>query len=122
MCPSKGLLSCFPDINFLRNDPPAARDQWVLKTSWYCASFALVDSVSASVGLLGSTASGKLPNLIKQAISSRRALVAVRLLPALASGSRLASTKPLVFPLETLTTGMPLNVARLSAASTELLM
>ena len=85
-------------------------------------AFALVASVSASVGFAGSTASGKQPNFIKQAIKSSRAFVAVRLLPAIASGSRLASTKPLVFPLETLTTGMPLNVARLSAASTELLM
>jgi hypothetical protein len=40
-------------------------------------------SVSGAVGLVGSTAVGKLPNFIKHAINNNRALVAVRLVPAM---------------------------------------
>ena len=52
-----------------------------------------------------------LPNFIRQAISSSRALVAVRFEPPMKEGSR-NGMKPSVLPRPTRTTGSPLCTAR----------
>ena len=93
----------------------------MLKTSRYLSSFASTALTSSGVGFAGSPAGGRAPNFIKQAMSSKRAFVEVRLLPAMDSGLRACSTNPAALPLPTFTKGMPQNVARFSAASTELL-
>src|SRR5262249_19398097 len=65
--------------------------QCVSNTAWYSARLACTACSSAGVGLSGSAAAGRLPNRNRQAMRSRRALVAVRLLPAMARWVRKGS-------------------------------
>jgi len=55
--------------------------QCVSNTVWYCARLAIVAVNSVSVGWPASSAIGRLPNFIRHAMSSSRALEAVRVLP-----------------------------------------
>ena len=72
----------------------------------YSASFSSVAARSPAVGWSGSLADGRLPSFISVAISSRRALVELRL-EAPMKGPLLAE-KPSVLPRPLNTTGMPL--------------
>src|SRR5882757_1550381 len=82
-----------------------AKHQWVSNTAWYAASLPSSAPVSCLVGWSGSRAGGSAPNFIRQASSSIRALVAVRLRPVMKGGT--AGVKPSLLPRPTRATGMP---------------
>jgi hypothetical protein len=69
-----------------------------------------IASTSASVGESGSAAGDRLPNFMRQAISIKRAFVAVRLPPPMKRSRR--GVNPALLPRPTRTTGMPLCTAR----------
>src|SRR6476469_5810264 len=86
--------------------PKRDTHQWQRKMRRYSASLSSVAARSFGVGWSGSMAGGRLPSFISVAISSKRALVELRL-EAPMKGALLAE-KPSVLPRPINTTGIPL--------------